>query len=318
MAKVIMTSSEFVERLESIVARKNFYSSKYAFNLCMICPPKSVKTFKCIDGVTRTNLNPNECYATSADCWNLIKSVLNGYDVSRSDVGYFQKNLSNTGDVDGIRLLNQCTDVSADFTKLRIGEPRYLYMKGSKVDHAGAYIGKEVCIDGKIYNVIESTSSWGGHILYSWVDPDGTRRRSKGGGTNGHWTKHGLMTPWVKYDAVAPVQPTPQPTTKNLDAKALEVYKGKYGNEPQRSQKLKAEGFTTAEIKSIQKKVNELCEANTTAPKDDTAIYYTVKAGDNLTAIARRNGTTVLQLLKLNPNIKDANKIYVNQKIRVK
>lgn len=320
MAKVIMTSSEFVERLETIVARKNFYSSKYAFNLCMICPPKSVKTFKCIDGVTRQNLNPNECYATSADCWNLIKSVLNGYDVNRQDDGYFQKNLSNTGDVDGIRLLNQCTDVSADFTKLRIGEPRYLYMKGSKVDHAGAYLGKEVCIDGRLYNVIESTASWGGHILYSWVDPDGTRRRSKGGGTNGRWTKHGLMTPWVKYDAVAPVQPTPtpQPATKNLDAKALEVYKGKYGNEPQRSQKLKAEGFTTQEIKSIQKKVDELCKGKTTVPKDDTAIYYTVKAGDNLTAIARRNGTTVLQLLKLNPNIKDANKIYVNQKIRVK
>lgn len=320
MAKVIMTSSEFVERLETIVARKNFYSSKYAFNLCMICPPKRVKTFKCIDGVTRQNLNPNECYATSADCWNLIKSVLNGYDVNRQDVGYFQKDLSNTGDVDGVRLLNQCTDVSADFTKLRIGEPRYLYMKGSKVDHAGAYLGKEVCIDGRLYNVIESTASWGGHILYSWVDPDGTRRRSKGGGTNGRWTKHGLMTPWVKYDAVAPVQPepTPQPATKNLDAKALEVYKGKYGNEPQRSQKLKAEGFTTAEIKSIQKKVDELCKAKTTAPKEEPKIYYTAKANDNLTMIARMYGTTVLAILKMNPDIKNPNLIRVGQKIRVK
>ena len=321
MAKVIMTSSEFVERLEAIVARKNFYSSKYAFNLCMICPPKSVKTFKCIDGVTRQNLNPNECYATSADCWNLIKSVLNGYDVNRQDVGYFQKDLSNTGDVDGIRLLNKCTDVSADFTKLRIGEPRYLYMKGSKVDHAGAYLGKEVCIDGSLYNVIESTASWGGHILYSWVDPDGTRRRSKGGGTNGRWTKHGLMTPWVKYDTVAPVQPEPAPVkepVKNLDEKALQVYRGKYGNEPQRSQKLKAEGFTTAEIKTIQKKVNELYKANTTTPKEEPKIFHTVKAGDNLTMIARMYGTTILAILKLNPDIKDPNVIWINQKIRVK
>ena len=96
------------------------------------------------------------------------------------------------------------------------------------------------------------------------------------------------------------------------------VYKGKYGNNPQRKEKLKAEGFTDAEIQTIQKKVNELAKANTTVPKDDAAIYYTVKAGDTLTAIARRNGTTVLRILELNKNISNPNKIYVGQKIRVK
>ena len=293
MAKVIMTSSEFIERAKALAARPSYYSNKYPYNLCYIHK----------DG------------RTSADCWNLYKAILNGYDVNRKDVGYYQKDLSNTGDCDGATLISKCSDVSTNFSKLKEGEPRLLYMSG----HAGAFIGHNV-IGGKEYNVIESTGAWERKILYSWVDADGTRRRYKGGEAKGKWAKHGKMTPWVKYDAVAPVQPvpTPQPATKNLDAKALEVYKGKYGNEPQRSQKLKAEGFTTQEIKSIQKKVDALCKENTTAPKDDTAIYYTVKAGDNLTAIARRNGTTVLQLLKLNPNIKDANKIYVNQKIRVK
>ena len=290
MAKVIMTASEYIRRLEVIAARNTYYSNKYPNNLCYIHS----------DG------------RTSADCWNLIKALLNGYDVNKTTVGYYQKDLSNTGDctVDG--LIKQCTDVSTNFKKLKNGEPRLLYMK----DHAGSFIGEKV-IDGKVYNVIESTGSWERKVLYSYVDETGARRHYKGAAKNGQWTKHGKMTAWLDYSGTPEVAPV-QPAEKNLDAVAMDVYKGKYGNEPNRSKKLKAEGYTAAEIKKIQTKVDVLCKGNTTVPKDDTAIYYTVKAGDNLTAIARRNGTTVLQLLKLNPNIKDANKIYVNQKIRVK
>jgi len=290
MAKVIMTASEYIRRLEVIAARNTYYSNKYPNNLCYIHS----------DG------------RTSADCWNLIKALLNGYDVNKTTVGYYQKDLSNTGDctVDG--LIKQCTDVSTNFKKLKNGEPRLLYMK----NHAGSFIGEKV-IDGKVYNVIESTGSWERKVLYSYVDETGARRHYKGAAKNGQWTKHGKMTAWLDYSGTPEVAPV-QPAEKNLDAVAMDVYKGKYGNEPNRSKKLKAEGYTAAEIKKIQTKVDALCKGNTTVPKDDTAIYYTVKAGDNLTAIARRNGTTVLQLLKLNPNIKDANKIYVNQKIRVK
>ena len=290
MAKVIMTASEYIRRLEVIAARNTYYSNKYPNNLCYIHS----------DG------------RTSADCWNLIKALLKGYDVNKTTVGYYQKDLSNTGDctVDG--LIKQCTDVSTNFKKLKNGEPRLLYMK----NHAGSFIGEKV-IDGKVYNVIESTGSWERKVLYSYVDETGARRHYKGAAKNGQWTKHGKMTAWLDYSGTPEVAPV-QPKEKNLDAVAMDVYKGKYGNEPNRSKKLKAEGYTAAEIKKIQTKVDALCKGNTTVPKDDTAIYYTVKAGDNLTAIARRNGTTVLQLLKLNPIIKDANKIYVNQKIRVK
>ena len=290
MAKVIMTASEFIRRLEVIANRPNYYSNKYPYNLCYVHK----------DG------------RTSADCWNLIKAILNGYDVNKNTVGYYQKDLSNTGDctVDG--LIKQCTDVSTNFKKLKNGEPRLLYMK----NHAGSYIG-EVQIDGKLYNVIESTGSWERKVLYSWVDPDGTRRHYKGAIKNGQWTKHGKMTAWLDYSDSGQVAPV-QPAKKNLDEVALLVYKGKYGNNPQRKEKLKAEAFTDAEIKSIQKKVDELAKANTTVPKDNAAIYYTVKAGDTLTAIARRNGTTILKILEMNKDIKDPNKIYVGQKIRVK
>lgn len=289
MAKVIMTSDEYVRRLKIIAARNTYYSNKYPNNLCYIHP----------DG------------RTSADCWNLIKAILNGYDVNKNVVGYYQKDLNNTGDVDGATLMKKCSGVSTDFTKLKNGEPRLLYMSG----HAGSFIGETV-IDGKIYNVIECTGSWERKVLYSYVDSDGTRRHYKGATKNGKWLKHGKMTPWLNYTAQEEVAPV-QPVQKNLDEKALQVYNGKYGNEPQRSQKLKAEGFTANEIKTIQKKVNELAKANTTIPKD-TAITYTVKAGDNLTAIARRSGTTILAILKLNPEIKDPNVIWIGQKIRVK
>ena len=293
MAKVIMTSDEFVRRLEVLASRPSYYSNKHPYNVCYIHSDGRI----------------------SADCWNLIKCVLNGYDVNSTKVGYYQKDLSNTGDVDGKTLVGMCSDVSTDFSRLKNGEPRFLYMKGTKVDHAGAFIG-ERNIGGKIYNVIEVTSSWERKILYSYVDPEGWRRHYKGAEKNGRWTKHGKMTKWLDYtntEPVAPVQPS-----KNLDEVALQVYKGKYGNNPQRKQKLKAEGYTDAEIKTIQKKVDELAKANTTVPKDDCGIYYTVKSGDTLTAIARRNGTTVLKILQMNPGIKDPNKIYVGQKIRVK
>lgn len=45
--------------------------------------------------------------------------------------------------------------------------------------------------------------------------------------------------------------------------------------------------------------------------------YYLVKKGDNLSKIATSYKTTVSQLVKWN-NIKDKNKIYINQKLRVK
>ena len=46
-------------------------------------------------------------------------------------------------------------------------------------------------------------------------------------------------------------------------------------------------------------------------------VYYVVKSGDNLTKIAKKHETTVNKLVALN-NIKDKNKIYVGQKLRIK
>ena len=46
------------------------------------------------------------------------------------------------------------------------------------------------------------------------------------------------------------------------------------------------------------------------------ATTYTVKRGDTLSAIAKKYGTTVAALAKLN-NISDVNYIYVGQVLRI-
>lgn len=46
--------------------------------------------------------------------------------------------------------------------------------------------------------------------------------------------------------------------------------------------------------------------------------YHTVVPGDNATKIAKKYGTTVASIKKLNPKIEDINLIYPKQKIRVK
>ena len=58
----------------------------------------------------------------------------------------------------------------------------------------------------------------------------------------------------------------------------------------------------------------------TTKPSASTAkktVTYTVKRGDTLSGIARRYKTTVAKLVK-NNGIKNANLIYVGQKIKIK
>lgn len=172
--KVIMNDKEFVERLTIIKNRKTFYRNKYPYNLCYI----------------------NSDGRTSADCVNLVKAILNGYDVRVTRAGYYQRDLSNTGDCTEAELLAQCTDVSTDFNLLS-DKPLILYMKG----HIGVYLGKTV--QGK-YNVIECTTSFGGGVVYSWVDSNGTRRKVKGGvissdrsGRIIRWTHHGLPSKWV-------------------------------------------------------------------------------------------------------------------------
>ena len=59
-------------------------------------------------------------------------------------------------------------------------------------------------------------------------------------------------------------------------------------------------------------------ESVPTDPEQAIAIIYTIQKGDTLSAIARKYKTTVAELQRMNPIIKDVNKIGVGWKIKVK
>lgn len=64
-------------------------------------------------------------------------------------------------------------------------------------------------------------------------------------------------------------------------------------------------------VESQNKIVNEWCDT-----EDDPDRVYVVKAGDTLSEIAEKHGTSVKELMKIN-NIKDPNKIKIGQRINL-
>lgn len=278
MAKIIMTERQYVERIRNIAARKTFYKNKYPYNLLYIHK----------DG------------RTSGDCLNTIKALLNGYNIYNNTIGYYQKDLSNTGDVTEQGLLNQCSEISSDFSNLG-KHPLLLYMKG----HVGSYLGKEI----GDYNVIECTKSFGGGVVYSWVDADGTRRNKKGGYKNGKWTHHGKFTPWVEYEP-----------DESIETPKQSVYYVKRGDTL--SSIAYANGMTLAKLVSYNPQIKDINKINVGdkiyLSADTNEEYYVVKKGDTLGTIARKFNISLNKLLGLNPDIKNPNLIHVGDKIRIK
>lgn len=111
-----------------------------------------------------------------------------------------------------------------------------------------------------------------------------------------------------KETAIDPT-PEPTPTRKTNEEVAEEVIAGKWGNGTDRVNRLEAAGYN---YKDVQQIVN--AKINTYNLKGEK--YYTVKAGDTLSGIAKTFGTSVSKLVIMN-NIKNPNVIYVGQKLRV-
>ena len=125
---------------------------------------------------------------------------------------------------------------------------------------------------------------------------------------DGEDRKNRLEKAGYNYDAVQDrVNEILSKPKKSITEVAKDVIDGKYGNGETRKKKLEAEGYDYDEV---QAKVNQLLGANVTKT-------YTVKSGDTLSGIASKYKTTVAKLVKDN-NIKNANLIYVGQKIVIK
>lgn len=307
----MMNVSDFIEMLKVAHDVPNKYNNKPGYNLGYY------------DG-SKYNF----------DCWNLIKVVLAGW--VPTNVAGSKTDPKVTGDVDGATLLARCTQRSKDFSKISV-PGTYLYLSTSP--HAGIFIG-EFQEKGKIYNVIECTRGmYAGQdgVTYSYVGPDGSRSAWKGAPVKCKWTDYGLLTPYVNYGNAIPT-PAPTPTKDWIE-------KGDKGPEVEKAQKaLLEKGFDPKGIDGIfgpntEKATKAFQKANGLTPdgkigpktrdilykpvetgKDgkDEPVYYTVKSGDDLTSIAKKNDTTVEELVKLNPQIKNPNLIYKGDKIRVK
>lgn len=100
------------------------------------------------------------------------------------------------------------------------------------------------------------------------------------------------------------------PKKKSNDEIANEVLAGKWGNGDDRKRRLQAAGY---DYNAIQAIVNQKAKGGS----GGGAVYYTVKKGDTLSSIAKRYGTTYQKIAQLS-GIKNPNKIFVGQRVRVK
>lgn len=121
-------------------------------------------------------------------------------------------------------------------------------------------------------------------------------------GISGNVDLNEMVQDIIQRDSTTkPIEPKP---TKSIEDIAREVILGEWGNGEDRKNRLTQAGYN---YDAVQNKVNELLGAN-------KQITYIVQAGDTLSSIAQRYGTTYQELARKN-NISNPNKIYVGQKL---
>ena len=127
----------------------------------------------------------------------------------------------------------------------------------------------------------------------------------------------GDSTAWDKYAAVngQPVNPSPAPAParKSNEELATEVIRGDWGNGQDRRNRLTAAGYDYGAVQSI---VNQRLSGSSNSGGSGE-VWYTVKSGDTLWAIAQRYGTTYQEIARLS-GISNPNLIFPGQRVRVK
>ena len=123
---------------------------------------------------------------------------------------------------------------------------------------------------------------------------------------------YGDAATWDKYvgKSTSTTKPQTKPASKTTAQLAEEVIAGQWGNGEDRKKRLTAAGY---DYNAVQHIVNQKMAAK----NKPESVYYTVKRGDTLSAIASKYGTTYTYLARIN-GIADPNKIYPGHKIRVK
>ena len=278
MAKA-MKSTDFAKKLIDIATN---YKTLYVLG-CFGAPMNARNKARYIKNYAYNQQREKMINNASADtfgfdCVCLIKGVLWGWKGDKGKVYGGATYVSNgVPDVGADQMLNYCDDVTKDFSKIEVGE--YVQMAG----HCGVYIG-----DGL---AVECSPKWANKVQVTAVGNIGTKK----GYNTRTWEKHGKLK-FVDYGK-----------SKTIEELAREVIDGRWGNGATRKQRLTEAGYNYAEI---QARVNEILKpANT--------VTYTVIRGDTLGGIAKKYGTNVNELCRLN-NITNPNLINVGQVLRIK
>lgn len=140
-----------------------------------------------------------------------------------------------------------------------------------KCSYSGSYGIWQYSSKGKVSGISGNVD-----MDYSYIDFPST---IKNGGFNGYGKTASTSTTIAK---------------KSVGEIAAEIIAGKWGNGSDRKSRITAAGY---DYNAVQAKVNEKLGA---ATKKSTVVYYTVKSGDALSGIAKKYGTTVSAIQKLN------------------
>ena len=128
------------------------------------------------------------------DCVGVLKALFWGWSGKLDSVyGGATYQANGVPDLNADQMIERCSDVSTDFSKIEIGEACW------KQGHIGVYVGDGLCV--------ECTPSWEDKVQITAVANIG----SKSGYNARVWTKHGKL-PWLDYVQATPQpEPTPEP-----------------------------------------------------------------------------------------------------------
>lgn len=195
-----MKSTEFIAKLKDIAAIRTVYMwGMFGGLVTEARIQEKAKQYRSYYTASRQQqlrlLIGKNVYAF--DCVGLIKGIIWGWRADPNPLGHggAQYQSNNLPDLDANVMINRCSDVSPDFSRILPG--CVVWMQG----HIGVYIG-----EGK---VIEAMPSWqdGVQVTACW-------NIGQLAGLQGRrWTQHGKL-PWIEYaPGPTPVQPPPLPKT---------------------------------------------------------------------------------------------------------
>lgn len=178
----IMKASDFVAKLKDIATN---YKTLYVMG-CFGAPMTAANKKRYIDHhpynkqPARVKLiNAASADTFGFDCVCLIKGVLWGWSGDKSKIyGGAKYATKGVSDVDANTMINLCSEVSTDFSKIEIGEA--VWTNG----HIGVYIG-----DGL---AVECTPAWKNRVQITACNC------SKPGYNTRQWKKHGKL-PYIDY-----------------------------------------------------------------------------------------------------------------------